>query len=148
MKVFLSLIFLAAGFSSQLFAQDYSKIAKELCGCVNSEAKGISAATRNAIIQSATDGTDLELLFTELAEKDADQLMKDAELLQKIGEDIGNCTEKMEKKFPELSASSDDAEDATNKLVEALGKTKGCEFTWALMILGQQAEEDDYYYDE
>lgn len=150
--VVITLVLFTGLLNSKLFAQDlYPKVAKELCSCVNGEAKGISSDTRNAIIKSATDGTDLEVLFTELAEKDADQLMKDAELLQKIGEDIGKCTEKIEKKFPEVFENTDDADEATNKLLEALSGAKGCEFTWALMILGQQGEEEEddyYYYDE
>lgn len=152
MKKLVCLIVLTISLNEGILAQDlYTKVAKEMCGCINSEAKGISSDTRNAIIKSATDGTDLQLLFTELALKDADRLMKDAELLQNIGNDIGSCTEKIDKKFPELKEQTGDSDEQTNKLLEALSGTKGCEFTWALMILGQQSEEeegDDYYYDE
>lgn len=153
MKTLLYIIFIAL--TGTAYAQEeisdaqFKALAKDMCGCVNKKSSKISKNMKEAIILAGSHPESMESIIQEQVMKDPEKGMKDVEAMMTLSEEIGKCSEPLEKKYKDLY-SSEDPEIVQQKLLEIMGTEKECAFTHALMLIGinSPGEEAPEYYDE
>jgi len=155
MKTLLYIIFIVlagTGFSQTekkvATPEDYREMAEDMCGCVNKYANKISHGMREAIIQAGMNPESMEVIIQEQVMKDPEQGMKDVEAITNLAEGMGKCGKNIDKKYKNLTLDADAAE-VQQILLETMKSQKGCEFTYALMVIGQYGKSsEEQYYDE
>lgn len=149
MKTTLTLIALL--FCLQLSAQkskteasreDYVELAQDMCGCVESNAKGLSPGMREVLIKSGYDPSQMEALMQEFMMEHLEEGMNDIEVLQNIGDGMDKCVNKLSKKYKNIYSHQTE-EEIQAMLVDILGEEKGCELTYALMMIGLNSESEE-----
>lgn len=114
---------------------DYKNLSKDMCDCVNKNAKGMSDGMRDVLIKSGKDGSNMEALMQEHMMKNPEQGMEDINALTKIGEGMDACVNDLEKKYKDIY-TNDSEKEVQEKVIAILKAEKGCELTYALMQIG------------
>lgn len=118
---------------------DYNAMADDMCGCFNEATKGVSPEFKNAIIKADKENKDLEVIMTEMAETNPEQLLKDAAAFEKATANFEECGTKLEKKYDAVYTTESESEIQSH-IVKVLQKRAGCELTVALVNMGLKAE--------
>jgi len=130
-------IVLALGACNVADNKDYENMSADICECVGKNTDSISQGMKTAMIDAVNSGKDMEAAMTEQMMKDPEQGMKDAEVMMGLEAGMTVCMTELETKYNSVY-STDSEKEIQDKLIKALEKTKGCDFTYAIMKLGMQ----------
>ena len=131
---------LALGSCNMANDDDYKNLSKDLCDCVNTNAKDLSPAMREAIIKSDASGSGIEQVMTEAMAKDPEQGMKDYTAIMTLVNGMGTCVKDLEKKYKDIYTNDSEAE-MQKKLLEVFKQEKGCDLTYAIMKMGLEEQK-------
>lgn len=119
---------------------DYEAIASDLCDCFNESTVGLSDETKNALVAADKNGGDILTAVTDHFMENPDLAVSDGAIITKAGEELeSTCLVELETKYDNVY-STENEQEIQKKLLEALAKKKGCEFTHSIMSLGLQMQ--------
>ena|SRR6218665_551298 len=138
-KLILPLLVMTAALGSCNMANedDYKNLATDMCDCVNKNVTGLSPEVRDIYVKYAEDPNEMQTKMQEYYMNHMDAAAKDMAAMEKVGENIDKCVEKLEKKYEDLY-TSDDKKEVENKIVKILATEKGCELTHALFTIASR----------
>ncbi len=155
MKIYLSIIFVLLGLVT--FAQndtvakvpskEFVEFTVDFCDCINSSSAPISEDFKRAMIEGALSGVSMDAVMEARVSQDPDFIMKDAEGLLNFSEGMFKCTQKLEKEYGDELADYL-GEESSLLMMELMKNQQGCEFGYALFLLGKNAKSQETYLDE
>lgn len=120
--------------------EDYSALSKDMCDCVEKSTANMSDGMRTAVVDASKNGKDFQASLMEYMMKDPEAAQKDAEILGNMGTDLDKCGKDLETKYKDIY-TNDTEKQVQDKLMKAMEKEKGCEFTYALMKIGMSMQK-------
>lgn len=114
---------------------DYTEMAQDICDCVNQSSNGVPNQLKDLFIQSVKDGKNLETVLTDYILEDPTARTPDVEALVELGEKMEICSQDLEEKYSHVY-STETEDEVIEKVITALKAKEGCEFTYAIMLLG------------
>lgn len=141
-KLILSLLVLTLALGSCNMANDddYKNLSKDLCDCVNKNAKDISPKMREAIIKSDASGAGIEKVMSDAITNDPVQGMKDYNAIMALVNGMGTCVNDLEKKYKDIYTNDTEAE-MQKKLMDIFKAEKECDLTYAIMKMGLEEQK-------
>lgn len=110
-------------------------MAQDICDCVNQSSDGVPNQLKDLFIQSVKDGKNLETVLTDYILEDTQTRTPHVEALVELGEKMEICSQDLEKKYSQVY-STETEDEVIAKVMTSLKAKEGCEFTYAIMLLG------------
>ncbi|AEA42238.1 hypothetical protein [Fluviicola taffensis] len=111
---------------------DYDALAQDMCECASPHTSKISKEMRQAMITSEKEGTNVQAAMNAVFVKDPKSGVADMHAIDELGIELKKCSERLNSKYSAVYTNESE-EDVIQKLLNALKKRRGCEFTYALM---------------